>query len=270
MTCLSRKTSPDRSSRQDDGRSSRRLSARQRTGNDDIPVTSTGSCSTLSPMSSPGRPFIYPVLVPSAPAVVMQSLLGLSARRNYFDGYEVRQVTANSLHITRRYVPVWAIIVAIVGAFFFLIGLVALLVRRRKYSPSPSTSKKRAPTWISPAWPPLRFHLGEPRHRPPAQRCRAGACAVPGKPRGALPVGSRGGVLTWPRASVLGEHRAGSGNHRQQDLPGVRGTGSRGGQKLQVLRLPLQRRLASALQRLSAVERFGGLLVAVSWGFAPR
>ena len=59
----------------------------------------------------------------------MQSLIGLPPGGNYFDGYEVRQVTANSLHITRRYVPVWAIIVAIVGAFFLLIGLVALLVR---------------------------------------------------------------------------------------------------------------------------------------------
>ena len=61
--------------------------------------------------------------------MVMQSPLGLPPGGNYFDGYEVRQVTANSLHITRRYVPVWVIIVAIVGAFFFLIGLVALLVR---------------------------------------------------------------------------------------------------------------------------------------------
>jgi len=59
----------------------------------------------------------------------MQSLLSLPSGGNYFDGYEVRQVTGNSLHITRRYVPPWAFVVAIIGCFFFLIGLLALLVR---------------------------------------------------------------------------------------------------------------------------------------------
>jgi len=59
----------------------------------------------------------------------MQSLLSLPQGGNYFDGYEVRQTTGNSLHVNRRYVPVWAIIVAILGVWFFLIGLLALLVR---------------------------------------------------------------------------------------------------------------------------------------------
>jgi Uncharacterised protein family UPF0547 len=80
-------------------------------------------------MSSPGQPFTYSVLVPTPPAGVMQSLLSLPASGNYFDGYEVRQVTWNSFHVTRRYVPVWAIAVAIAGAIIFLIGLLALLVR---------------------------------------------------------------------------------------------------------------------------------------------
>jgi hypothetical protein len=79
-------------------------------------------------MPNPGRPFTYAVLVPAAPAVAMQSLLSVPAAGNYFDGYEVRQVTWNSVHITRRYVPVWAIVIAVVGMFFF-IGLVALLAR---------------------------------------------------------------------------------------------------------------------------------------------
>ncbi len=87
---------------------------------------------------------------------ISKSLLGLPPGGNYFDGYEVRQVTANSLHITRRYVPVWAIIVAIVGAFFFLIGLVALLVRETEVLTVTAYQQEEAPTWISPAWPPLR------------------------------------------------------------------------------------------------------------------
>ena len=76
----------------------------------------------LSPMSSSGQPFTYSVLVPAPPTGVMQSLLSLPAGGNYFDGYEVRQVTWNSLHVTRRYVPMWAIVVAIAGTIFFLIG----------------------------------------------------------------------------------------------------------------------------------------------------
>jgi hypothetical protein len=80
-------------------------------------------------MSSSGKPFTYSVLVPTPPTGVMQSLLSLPAGGNYFDDYEVRQVTWNSLHVTRRYVPVWAIVVAIAGAMIFLIGLLALLVR---------------------------------------------------------------------------------------------------------------------------------------------
>ncbi|MBV9450752.1 MAG: zinc ribbon domain-containing protein [Streptosporangiaceae bacterium] len=61
--------------------------------------------------------------------MAMQTFLTLPSSGNYFDGYEVRQVTGSSLHITRRHVPAWAIAVAIAGSLFFLIGLVALLVR---------------------------------------------------------------------------------------------------------------------------------------------
>lgn len=80
-------------------------------------------------MSGSGRPFHYSVLVPAPPALAMQTFLTLPSTGNYFDGYEVRQVTGSSVHITRRYVPVWAIAVAIAGSLFFLIGLIALLVR---------------------------------------------------------------------------------------------------------------------------------------------
>jgi hypothetical protein len=80
-------------------------------------------------MPNPGQPFTYAVLVSAAPAVAMQSLLSVPPGGNYFDGYEVRQVTWNSVHITRRYVPVWAIVIAALGIMFFFIGLIALLAR---------------------------------------------------------------------------------------------------------------------------------------------
>jgi hypothetical protein len=35
----------------------------------------------------------------------------------------------NSLVLTRRFLPTWAIVVAIIGAFFLLLGLLLLLVR---------------------------------------------------------------------------------------------------------------------------------------------
>lgn len=86
-------------------------------------------CPTLSSMSGSGQPFNHSVLVPAPPAAVMHLLLSLPPGGNYFDGYELRQVTGNSVHITRRYVPAWAIVAAIVGAVFFLLGGLVLLVR---------------------------------------------------------------------------------------------------------------------------------------------
>jgi len=61
--------------------------------------------------------------------MVMQLLLSVPPSGNYFDGYEVRQVAGNCVHVTRRYVPAWALVVAILGVWFFLLGLPALLVR---------------------------------------------------------------------------------------------------------------------------------------------
>jgi hypothetical protein len=79
----------------------------------------------------------------------MHSLLSLPSGGNYFDGYEMRQVTSNSLHITRRYVPTWAIVVAIVGAMFLLLGLVALVVRETEVLTITVYEQDEAPTWIS-------------------------------------------------------------------------------------------------------------------------
>jgi hypothetical protein len=44
-------------------------------------------------------------------------------------GYTMNTAGSNSLVLTRKYLPTWAIIVAIVGALVMLLGLLALLVR---------------------------------------------------------------------------------------------------------------------------------------------
>jgi hypothetical protein len=43
--------------------------------------------------------------------------------------YQLTAVGAGSLVLTRRYNPTWAIVVAVLGAFFLLIGLLALLYK---------------------------------------------------------------------------------------------------------------------------------------------
>ncbi len=80
-------------------------------------------------MLEPGQPLNYAVLVPTSQTVTVQSLLSLRQGGNYFDGYDVRQISANCIQVTRRYTPQWAVVVAIAGSFFFLLGLVVLLVR---------------------------------------------------------------------------------------------------------------------------------------------
>jgi Uncharacterised protein family UPF0547 len=46
-----------------------------------------------------------------------------------FPQYTVSMAGAGSLLLTRRYTPTWAIVVAVLGALFFLLGLLALLVK---------------------------------------------------------------------------------------------------------------------------------------------
>lgn len=47
----------------------------------------------------------------------------------YFDGFEVTSDGHSMIHVTRRFVPTWAIVVAIIGAVCALLGLLALLYR---------------------------------------------------------------------------------------------------------------------------------------------
>lgn len=50
----------------------------------------------------------------------------------YFDGTKASPVGDSMITVERRYVPTWAIVVAIIGLFLFLLGLLALLVRSKE------------------------------------------------------------------------------------------------------------------------------------------
>lgn len=56
----------------------------------------------------------------------MQSFVTAAAGTN---GYTLNTAGPNALILTRKFLPTWAIVVAIIGAFFFLLGLLFLLVR---------------------------------------------------------------------------------------------------------------------------------------------
>lgn len=77
-------------------------------------------------MASPGQPFNQTVVVDSSPEEVIQRLLGSTAGTR---DYTFNMAGPNSLVVTRKYIPQWAVIVAIIGVFLFLIGLLALLYK---------------------------------------------------------------------------------------------------------------------------------------------
>ena len=80
-------------------------------------------------MVAAGQPFNYSVRMSAPTGEVMQMLRSIPQRGNYFDGYQAQQAMSNSVHITRKYVQMWAAVVA--GAFFWCcgLGLLALLLR---------------------------------------------------------------------------------------------------------------------------------------------
>jgi hypothetical protein len=76
-----------------------------------------------------GQPFNYSVRMSAPTGEVMQVLRSIPRSGNYLDGYQVQQAMPNSVHITRNYVPMWALVVA--GVFFWCcgLGLLALYLR---------------------------------------------------------------------------------------------------------------------------------------------
>src|SRR5207302_6764775 len=64
--------------------------------------------------------------VAETPEVVSQAVI---ASVSNVPGYTVTTAGAGSVVLTRRFLPTWAIVVAIIGLLLFLLGLLALLVR---------------------------------------------------------------------------------------------------------------------------------------------
>lgn len=82
-------------------------------------------------MASQGNPINTTVQlnVPKAQAVQAVYAALATTTGNYFDGTSVMMSGDSYIVATRKYVPTWAIVVAVVGFFLFLIGLLALLFR---------------------------------------------------------------------------------------------------------------------------------------------
>ena len=77
-------------------------------------------------MATPGGVFNQTEVVPATPDDVMARLVGAAAGT---PGYSVSTAGSNSLVFVRKYWPTWVIVVAVLGALLFLLGLLALLIR---------------------------------------------------------------------------------------------------------------------------------------------
>lgn len=69
--------------------------------------------------------YIQNVTVADKPDVVMQQFVGATAGAS---GFTVNQA-GNTLILTRKHTPTWAIVLAVLGALLFLVGLLFLLVK---------------------------------------------------------------------------------------------------------------------------------------------
>lgn len=77
-------------------------------------------------MAGSGQNFNQTVFVAASPDDVSQRVLASTAG---VSGYTASMAGPGSIALTRKYLPTWAIIVAVIGVIFFLIGLLALLYR---------------------------------------------------------------------------------------------------------------------------------------------
>ena len=77
-------------------------------------------------MAAPGNPFNSTVAVAEPPESVSQTLVAAVAAD---PAYTVTSAGTGSIILTRRFIPTWAIVVAIVGLLIALLGLLALLYK---------------------------------------------------------------------------------------------------------------------------------------------
>jgi hypothetical protein len=77
-------------------------------------------------MASRGQSFNQSGSVALGPVEVSQSII---AACNGAQGYTVTTAGTGSIVMTRRYTPTWAILLAVIGLLFFLLGLLFLLAK---------------------------------------------------------------------------------------------------------------------------------------------
>lgn len=81
-------------------------------------------------MADPGTPVNYTLDATGDPAAVAQRISSsIFKTGSYFDETEIMATGPTSFMVTRRFLPTWALIAAIVGFFFFFIGIVFLFLR---------------------------------------------------------------------------------------------------------------------------------------------
>jgi hypothetical protein len=76
--------------------------------------------------TSTGQPYNTQWTVQAPPETVIQQVTNAAAG---CDGYSFQPSAANSVVLTRKYWPVWVIVVAVAGALLCLLGLLALLYK---------------------------------------------------------------------------------------------------------------------------------------------
>jgi uncharacterized protein UPF0547 len=77
-------------------------------------------------VADPGTDINQIFTVAATPESLSQAFIAASSASS---DYQVTAAAQGSIVLTRRYIPTWAIVVAVLGAFFFLIGLLALLYK---------------------------------------------------------------------------------------------------------------------------------------------
>lgn len=76
--------------------------------------------------TSTGQLYNTQWIVQEPPEAIIQAVTNTAAM---CDGYKFQPTGPNSVVLTRKYWPVWVFIVAIIGAFLCLIGLLILLYK---------------------------------------------------------------------------------------------------------------------------------------------
>jgi len=97
-------------------------------------------------MAEKGIPLVQVYGVRQPKETVMQRLVAVTAGT---PGYTVSPSGPNILVFTRKYWPTWVIVVAVLGALFYLLGLLALLYRKTETLTAAVTSEADGTTRVA-------------------------------------------------------------------------------------------------------------------------